>query len=501
MKYYITSNNYHTEERITKKGEKLIYSRTFTLDKSYPKTILHFGAVDNYCAVYVNGNLATTNVGGYLPFSVEITDFIKVGENQLKVEVLDGLDSNYPYGKQKLKRGGMWYTPVSGIWQTVWIENLCNNPITNLKIDTTLNSVTIKVNGGVSAKTFILDGKEYNFEGDTFTLEIENPKLWSPENPNLYYFTLISGEDKVESYFALRQVKIDGNKILLNGKPYFFNGVLDQGYFPDGIYLPPNEQGFKNDILTMKKLGFNTLRKHIKIEPQVFYYYCDLYGMAVFQDMLNNGKYSFLFDTALPTIGFKKHKIGKANKLQKQVFIETAKQTAELLYNYPSVVYYTIFNEGWGQHDATEIYKELKPLDVSRVWDTASGWFNDCESDVISEHIYFKDINLKESKDKPIILSEFGGYSYKIPENSFNLTKTYGYKNCTSENFTSEIENLYINQVLPQIKKGLCGTIITQVSDIEDETNGFITYDRKVLKVDETKMQQINQAIQNEFNF
>ena len=487
-------------ERITKKGEKLIYSRTFSVEKLYPKTVLNFGAVDNYCTLYINGKLATTNCGGYLPFSVDITDFITLGENQIKVEVIDNLDTNYPYGKQKHKRGGMWYTPISGIWQTVWIENLCKNPITNLKIDTTLNSVTIKVDGGEEGKVLIVDGKEYSFKGNAFTLEIDNPKNWSPENPYLYNIVIKSGEDKVESYFALREIKVENNKILLNGKPYFFNGVLDQGYFPDGIYLPPNEQGFKDDILTMKKLGFNTLRKHIKIEPLIFYYYCDLYGMAVFQDMLNNGKYSFFFDTALPTIGFKKKKIGKANQLQKKVFLDTAKQTIELLYNCPSVVYYTIFNEGWGQHDGTQIYNELKPLDKSRVWDTASGWFNDVESDVYSEHVYFKEINLANSQDKPIILSEFGGYSYKILENSFNLSKTYGYKNCTKENFMTEMENLYLNQVLPQIKKGLSGAILTQVSDIEDETNGLITYDRKVLKVDESKMQEINFAILKEFN-
>ncbi len=487
-------------ERITKKGEKLIYSRTFSVDKQYPKTILNFGAVDNFCEVYINKNKVGKNIGGYLPFAFDITNFLVIGENEIAVEVLDELDTNYPYGKQKHKRGGMWYTPISGIWQTVWLENLCLNPITNLKITTTINSVTLNVEGGENQKTILLDGKEYNFNGNTITIDIKNPKHWSPENPYLYNFTILSGEDKVESYFALREVKIEKNKILLNGKPYFFNGVLDQGYFPDGIYLPPNEKGFIDDILTMKKLGFNTLRKHIKIEPLVFYYYCDLYGMAVFQDMLNNGKYSFIFDTALPTIGLKKNKIGKPTTIQKQVFLDTAKKTIELLNNYPSVVYYTIFNEGWGQHDATKIYSELKPLDTSRVWDTASGWFNNCESDVISEHVYFKPINLKESENKPIILSEFGGYSYKILENSFNLSKTYGYKNCTKENFMTELESLYINQVLPQIKKGLAGAIITQVSDIEDETNGIITYDRKVLKVDETKMQEINKALITEFN-
>jgi hypothetical protein len=265
--------------------------------------------------------------------------------------------------------------------------------------------------------------------------------------------------------------------------------------------LPANEQGFKDDIMAMKKLGFNTLRKHIKVEPMIYYYYCDKYGMAVFQDFVNNGKYSFLFDTALPTIGFKKKRLVKVNKLQRKIFKETAKKTISLLYNVPSVVYYTIFNEGWGQFDATNVYKELKPLDTTRVYDTASGWFNDVESDVQSEHVYFKPLDLKKQSDKPLVLSEFGGYSLKIENHSFNTNSTYGYKFFTDgDKFKKALKELYLNQVVPQIKNNnLNATVLTQVSDVEDETNGLLTYDRQVLKVDKAEMLEISNILFKNF--
>ena len=218
------------------------------------------------------------------------------------------------------------------------------------------------------------------------------------------------------------------------------------------------------------------------------------------QDMVNNGKYSFLLDTVLPTIGLKNKKRKKPTKLQQEIFIWHSKKILEHLYNHPSVVYYTIFNEGWGQHNGSLIYKELKSLDSSRIYDTTSGWFFDSDSDLQSEHVYFKPINLtKKDSEKPLILSEFGGYSYKINEHSFNLTKTYGYKNCTSENFMQEMENLYYNQVIPSIKKGLDGLVLTQISDVEDETNGLITYDRKFVKVDKEKFKKISTLIYEEF--
>ena len=241
------------------------------------------------------------------------------------------------------------------------------------------------------------------------------------------------------------------------------------------------------------------LRKHIKIEPQIFYYYCDIYGMAVFQDAVNNGKYSFFRDTALPTVGFKNLKRDSAPKVCRVNFEETAEKMIELLYNHPSVCYYTIFNEGWGQYDAAYVYEKLKALDNSRIYDTASGWFGEQKSDVVSEHVYFKPIKLKPSADQPLILSEFGGYSYKPEGHVFNVKQTYGYRFFENRaEFENALIKLYEDEVIPLVKKGLCAAVYTQVSDVEDETNGLLSYDRKVTKVGADRMLKIADALYRE---
>lgn len=488
-----------------------IYKRSFIIDESFKKdrVFLNFGASDFKTTVFINGKWVGENEGGYLPFSFDISNAVKIGENTIEVRVIDTQNTDFPFGKQRKKRGGMWYTAVSGIWQTVWLESTAKNYIKDLKIKTTLNSVTFNLKGGSKEKTLEIElngeKKKINFTGNSYTLKIENPKLWTPENPNIYTFSIKTLEDKIESYFALRTISIikKGNKkvLALNNKPYFFNGLLDQGYFSDGIYTPFSEEGYKNDILTMKKLGFNTLRKHIKIEPLLFYYYCDIYGMAVFQDMVNSGKYNFLIDTALPTIGFKKGIRHKANKTRKEHFEKAAKNTLKLLHNSPSVVLYTIFNEGWGQYEEGRIYDELKKEDNTRIYDSASGWFYPKKSDVYSIHTYFKPIKISEKlSDKPIILSEFGGYSCKIKNHSFNLEKTYGYgKFSTKEEFEKALVKLYENEILPAVDNGLCATVLTQVSDVEDETNGLFTYDRQILKIKENALKNIFLKIEERF--
>ncbi len=485
-------------ERITQKNETLVYEKSFVYTPTDAKTLLHFGAVDTFCEVILNGEHVGSHKGGYHPFTLDITRALQGGENTLTVRAEDPLTSDEPYGKQCHRRGGMWYTPISGIWQTVWLESVPENYIRALKITPTLSSVTVSVTGGCEEKTLTVDGKTYTFTGDKITVSVENPSLWTPETPTLYPFTLTSGEDTVTSYFALREIgvrTVNGvPRFTLNGKPYFFHGVLDQGYFSDGLFLPGNENGFRDDILSMKALGFNMLRKHIKIEPDIFYYYCDKLGMAVFQDMVNNGVYSFLYDTALPTVGFKNLPPLPRTAAQKEKFLRYAEETVDLLYNHPSVVYYTIFNEGWGQHDASDRYRRLKVLDKTRIFDTASGWFRTAESDVISEHIYFKPIRLTAG-DRPLVLSEFGGYSYKIDEHSFNPNSTYGYKNCpTKEAFLEDMTALY-REVEEAIAGGLSAAVLTQLSDIEDETNGLLTYDRHVNKIDTAAMTQISDGV------
>ena len=488
-------------EREIRDRDILIYERSFILKKEFVKSriLLHFGACDQFARVFVNEKEVGENIGGYLPFSFDITDFAVLGENKIRIEAKDPLDLDLAYGKQTKKRGGMWYTKTSGIWGTVWLESVSENYIKGIKITPDLSGADICVIGGEEKKTLVFEGEIHEFSGESFRLNIKNPKLWSPETPYLYDFKIISGEDEVSSYLGLRTIAAKGNKILFNDKPYFFNGLLDQGYFSDGIFLPATGEGFKNDILKMKECGFNMLRKHIKLEPELFYYYCDKYGMLVFQDMINSGKYSFLIDTALPTVFLKKGIEHRASKIRKEEFEKTSRGIIENLYNHPSVVYYTIFNEGWGQFDADKYYKEFKKLDSTRVYDSTSGWFEKKLSDVKSEHIYFKPIKLKES-EKPLVLSEFGGYSCKIENHCFNLDKTYGYRFFKDrEKFENALVELYEKEVIPAIDKGLCATVLTQVSDVEDETNGLLTYDRKVLKVNPERFRELSQKLQEKF--
>lgn len=492
--------------RLVLDSEYLIYKKEFTLPDGFNKgkVLLHFGAVDQSATVFVNGKKAGEHEGGYTPFHFDITELL-APKNTVVVIAKDILDSHIlPYGKQKHKRGGMWYTPVSGIWQTVWLESVPKEHISGIKIDTNTKKATVSISG---LKTGFLTLKtpdgDIVFELNDHKTEItlENPLLWSPESPNIYEFSITAGEDKVESYLAFRSITtqtIDGiPRLCLNGKPYFFHGLLDQGYFPDGIFTPASPEEFKNDILSMKELGFNMLRKHIKLEPQLFYYYCDIYGMAVFQDFINNSSYSFLRDTALPTIGIKRlpDKLLHANKKSRAVFKKTGLEIMEILHSHPSVIYWTIFNEGWGQFDSTHMYKLVKSIDSSRIIDTASGWFYPQKSDVESAHVYFKKVKFEKS-DKPFVLSEFGGYSYKPEGHVANPYDTYGYRFFKEEKaFMDALEALYLNEIVPLIEKGLCATVYTQLSDVEDETNGLLSYDRKVLKVDKKRMQKIAQKI------
>ena len=498
-------------ERALGTGEEWLYERTFELEKREGESVLlHFGAVDQVCTVIVNGEEISCHEGGYIPFTVDITAFVKNGKNSIALQVSDTLDHSFGWGKQRVDRGGMWYTPISGVWQPVWLEQVPERCIENIRLTPSLNSVRIEIEGGTGEYTMTVqtpDGADtVTFTGNSYMYTPKTAMLWSPENPYLYEFALTSGQDTVKSYFVLRTVEVgkvgETPRICLNGKPYFFHGLLDQGYFPDGIYLPGSPKGYENDILTAKKMGFNMLRKHIKIEPQVFYYLCDKLGMIVFQDMVNSGDYSFLVDTALPTIGFKRGITHKATKRRKKAFFTESANTVRLLHNHPSVCYYTIFNEGWGQFEADGTYVVLKALDPSRVWDTTSGWFWGKKSDVQSEHIYFKKINIKPWGDRPVVLSEFGGYACRVEGHIFNPDHNYGYSTYpTPEAWQTATEALYREQILPAIEKsGLCAAVLTQISDVEDETNGLVTYDRQFEKADAAAMAALAKEIYTCYN-
>ena len=311
-------------------------------------------------------------------------------------------------------------------------------------------------------------------------------------------------QDKVKSYFAMREIgvqKIDGiSRLTLNGKPYLFNGLLDQGYYPDGIFLPATSDGYRDDILRTKECGFNMLRKHIKVEPDIFYYLCDSLGMVVFQDMVNNSGYSFFIDTVLPTIGFKRIPIlfRHKNKKSRRIFEEQMYLTQEFLYSHPSVLYYTIFNEGWGQFKADEMYEKAKEYDSSRIYDSTSGWFYRKKSDVDSRHVYFKPVKLGKTTNGPIVISEFGGYSHRAIGHLFG-SEEYGYSSFeTQAEFENAFRKLYADEIKPLISRGICALVYTQVSDVEDETNGILTYDRAVIKIDPEKTKELMNSLYNQ---
>ena len=488
-------------------GSALCYRRFVTLPEGFcrGRVLLHIGAADQTLQCFINDQKVGEHIGGYEHITFDVTDALTDGENVIKIRCFDDLNNHlHPYGKQVLpsKRGGMWYTPVSGIWQTVWLESVPEQYVQNLRIENRGSAVTVQIQPKLEGQLTVADLGTFQLKDGKVTIQPRTPHFWSPEDPYLYDFTLEAGDDRIESYFAIRSLEIkevaEKKRLCLNGKPYFFHGLLDQGYWPDGLFTPATAGCYAEDILAMKKLGFNTLRKHIKVEPDEFYYQCDKLGMIVFQDMVNNGDYNFLRDTALPTIGIQKldDRTLHSDTNVRSAFLDGMAATVQQLWNFPCICYWTIFNEGWGQFDSNRVYEILRNLDNTRFIDSTSGWFRRKKTDVDSRHVYFKKVRLK-TEDKPLVLSEFGGYSYKVEGNSFNTDQTYGYGKFSDQGaYTAAVEKLYREQILPTVKKGLCAAIYTQVSDVEDETNGLLTYDRRNCKLDEKTMCAIAKELQ-----
>ena len=502
--------------------------------------ILHFGAVDQACRIYLNGEEAARHSGGYLPFSVDITSCCEMEKaSELIVAVRDLSDTSYhARGKQKLKRGGMFYTAQSGIWQTVWMEYVpaCHVEEITAEPNLTQGSVRITVHSSANLPLRIqikepalyrdIDAesalsrvspaessapcKEAVPEAarDPLTecsgesnhaIDIPLPVVrpWTCEEPYLYYFTVTLGTDMVTSYFALREftIKPDPNgipRICLNGQAQFQNGVLDQGYWPDGLYTAPSEEAYIFDISEMKKLGFNMLRKHIKIEPQRWYYHCDRLGMIVWQDMVNGGSgYKHWFVTYAATLLSRNHwnipdnclrLLSRTHREGRKEFVREMKETIRLLKGHPSIAVWVIFNEGWGQFHAGKMTRIARECDASRLIDQASGWFDQHGGDLQSIHHYFFKMKFAPEKERATVLSEFGGYSLQIPEHSA-CSKLYGYGTCQdSDGFKKAYENR-MQEMQKQIPLGLCASVYTQLSDVEEEVNGIFTYDREINKL------------------
>lgn len=502
-------------KKSVKPEDFLYYRKEFKYSDSMDndKLILHFGAVDQVAEVYVNGKLVIKHEGGFLPFNVDIKPFIKKTKNIITLRVKDLSNTGpYSYGKQSLKRGGIWYTPQSGIYMPVWMEAVPYDYVEDIKIIPNIdkNTVSIKVNSIDKNIKIKLFGAEYKITPNKFyEFKVNKYSLWTPETPVLYPFEVITTNDHVKSYFAMRKFSTMVDKhgikrLALNNKPLFMKGVLDQGYYQDGFLTPTSDQDYINDINFVKRMGFNVTRKHIKIESMRFYYHCDKLGLIVWQDFINGGGPYKVPTISFPLITGRHHKdtnyrkFAREDEYGRKFTVEESKGILDLLFNVPSIGLWTIFNEGWGQFDSKKLYDECIKIDSTRIYDHASGWHDQGISDTKSLHVYFKRVKMpskKATKDRAIILSECGGYSLQIKGHTFN-DKFFGYKKLKDEKeLIKEYQKFIDKDILPNIKKGLSAFIYTELSDVEDELNGFITYDRKVEKIDTKIIKNINDAV------
>ena len=503
-------------------GQVLWYRRPLPLKKrAGMRTLLHFGAVDQRTWVYVNGLLAGTHTGGYTAFALDITKLLREGENTLTVAVRDDTDTvPLARGKQKTKRGGIWYTPQSGIWQTVWAELVPERYIGSLLFTPELPEGRIRWQvfsaAPQGAKVSVCYQGEPVAEGGTdadgcgsAVIAPEQLHLWTPETPELYDVTVTLGDDTVKSYFAMRTVGTGQDAaghpcLLLNGEPYFHHGVLDQGYWPDGLYTAPSDEALIYDIQLMKRLGFNMLRKHIKIEPMRWYYHCDRLGMLVWQDMPSGGgRYNLLTISAPLITGIHLkdshyHLFARTDPDGRDSFRQELEEMIRQLQNCPCIVLWVPFNEGWGQFDAKQITRLVRKLDPTRLIDHASGWHDQGVSDVRSLHVYFKPYRFRpDKKGRSVVLSEFGGYNLPVAGHTWN-EKNFGYKGYqTPEALGEAVRKLYETQIIPARKAGLAADVYTQLSDVEDECNGFVTYDRKVVKLPKQLVREISLSLKD----
>ena len=492
--------------RALRSGEYLWYCREVEIPAEFSgkRLLLHFGAVDQCAAVWVNSTQVVRHIGGYLPFEADITDAVEDGYAQITVRVTDDTDRSFQSrGKQSSKRGGIWYTPQSGIWQTVWLEAVPETYVRSLRITPDIDKAVVTVEADVRG-----DEQAYaHFDGQDYPLPAEIPVLefepWCPENPKLYGFSVSCGEDEVFSYFAMRKIAVAKDKngvprLFLNNEPYFQNGLLDQGYWPDGLYTAPTDEALIYDISTAKAMGFNMLRKHIKVEPLRWYYHCDRLGMLVWQDMPNGGRrYNPVIISAPLVTGIhlndSTHALfARSDSEGRAQFKSELGELVNHLYNCPCICMWVIFNEGWGQFDARKMYDFVRSMDKTRVIDHASGWHDQGIGNVQSLHVYFKKYHFKpDKKGRAVLLSEFGGYSHQVPGHCYN-NKYFGYKKFEMPfQLEAALEDLYQTEIGPAKLRGLSAAVYTQLSDVEDELNGLLTYDRKVVKIAPEPMRKI----------
>ena len=503
-----------TVQHVLLPEETLEYTKVFTLEKvkKSKNLILHFGAVDQVAHVSVNGISLGTHEGGYTSFSFDITEYVVEGSNEIKVKVRDYTDKvGYARGKQCLDPHGMWYTAQSGIWQTVWMEWVPKAYVTNMRItpDIDRNRVDFifkvsEMKGQIVVSSSNQDLiKRYSVDkiSDDHIyahIELDKYKLWTPEEPNIYFVNVEYGKDSFSTYFTMRHfgVDVDENgipRLTLNHKPYFMNGVLDQGYYPESLMTPPSDDAMIFDIETIKSLGFNMIRKHCKLEPMRWYFHCDRIGMIVWQDIVNGGtEYNMNMICNIPTLvrpfGNTKDKnkiflkfTGRNTEKSKELWRMECRDMMKQLYSVPCIGQWCLFNEGWGQFDAKGNLEFAKKFDTTRPFDAASGWFHEGCGDVYSEHLYFEELRVKKGA-RPYVISEYGGPSLKVGGH-VKKDFLYGYKRFSQPKDLQAYYDKLMAKIKSLKEEGLAGAVYTQATDVEEEVNGLITYDRKVQKL------------------
>ena len=507
-------------ERLGSKNE-LWYERTFEISPKWngKRILLHFGAVDWKADVWVNGISVGSHTGGYTPFSFDITAALAKGENTLRVRVWDPTDEGYqPRGKQVNNPNGIWYTPVSGIWQTVWLEAVPQQYIREVRTTPDLDRKTFRVEvpvcnaqpGDLVEVTLYDGGAEVAsaraLNGATVELTLADPKCWSPDSPFLYDMKvalLRNGRriDAVESYAAMRKFSTlrDKNGIVrlaLNNKPLFQFGPLDQGWWPDGLYTAPTDEALAFDVIKTKELGYNMIRKHVKVEPARWYYHCDKAGMIVWQDM-PNGDQGPQWQMHSYFTGEERHRSAESEACYRKEW----KEIIDYLYSFPSIGVWVPFNEAWGQFKGPEIAEWTKAYDPSRLVNPASGGTHYLTGDILDLHHYPQPKMTLLDTNRATVLGEYGGIGLVIPDHVWVKNRdNWGYTRFNSPKEVTDEYARYADELLRLIGCGFAAAVYTQTTDVEVEVNGLMTYDRKVVKVEEERIREINRTICNSLN-
>ena len=493
----------------------IYYNLEFEIPEGFlsEKTLLHFTAVDYACNVIVNGRVVMTHKGGFFPFVIDVTDDVREGTNVLQVEVADpsgeGVQAR---GKQSDNPNTIWYTPQSGIWGTVWMESVCDEYVADLKIVPDIDRGCVTISAETKAHEIsvsVCDGEKciaYASGSSPLEIPMKDFECWTPENPKLYDLKITAGRDEITSYFGMRKFSVGPDekgisRLFLNNEPYFHNGVLDQGYWSDGMLTAPTDEALIYDISMLKDMGFNMIRKHIKIEPLRWYWHCDRLGMLVWQDMVNGGgEYNFLCIGLVPffNINFDdtKHRkfFARESEEGRQEYMTDLDRTLSLLKNTVSLAMWVPFNEGWGQFDSKAVTEHIRSVDPTRTIDSTSGWHDQGGGDFVSKHIYFYPIYVPKDP-RCYLLSEFGGYSKPTPGHMYT-GKAFGYHMYPTKRWLQRsFRKLFERRIIRNIPRGLSATVYTQVSDIEGEINGLVTYDRCVEKFDRKFLREINEKV------